>query len=119
MTHTVVGLFDSKTEAQTAMQDLIKNGFVKESIDLSYKRAATAPSNATTPSSNESIGDSISNFFNSLFGTGSPEAKNYSDVAADTEGILSVQTDSAERASKAADILDRNGAVDVDERSSQ
>lgn len=119
MTHTVVGLFDDKTQAQTAMQDLVKNGFVKESIDLSNKKAATAPTSATTPPPDESVGDSISNFFSSLFGADSPEARNYSDVAADTEGILTVQTDSKEKASQAAEILDRNGAVDVNERANQ
>ncbi|MCA1588925.1 MAG: YsnF/AvaK domain-containing protein, partial [Acidobacteria bacterium] len=67
----------------------------------------------------ESVGDSISNFFSSLFGADSPEAKNYSNVAADTEGILTVQTDSKEKASQAAEILDRNGAVDVNERANQ
>ncbi len=118
MTHTVVGLFNNKTEAQTAMQDLVKNGFVRESIDLSNKRAAGAPTDAAAQTY-ETTGDKVSNFFNSLFGADSPEARNYSNVAANTEGILTVQTDSKEKARQAAEILDRNGAVDVNERANQ
>ena len=113
MTHTIVGLFDNKTEAQTAMQELVAAGFAKESIDVSNRRydettAATAGSTAET--------GGIGGFFNSLFGDDTDDARNYSAAASDTEAILTVQTDSQERATQIAGILDRNGAVDVDER---
>lgn len=114
MTHTVIGLFDDKTEAQAAMKELVEGGFIKEDIDL----ADSTPGVDTTKSENknESFGDSVSNFFSSMFGSDSPEAERYSNAASDTKAILTVQTDSKERAEKAADILDRNDAVNVDER---
>jgi len=66
-----------------------------------------------------SAGDGISNFFNNLFSDDNTAAKNYSDVARETEAILTIQTDSKERADQAAEILDSNGAIDVDERAAQ
>lgn len=121
MTHTVVGLFDHKSEAQTAMQQLIERGFVRENIDLSNRSAAGATTGAaaTSATGTESAGDGISNFFNSLFGGDETTVNNYTDAASDAEAILAVQVDSSERAAEAADILDHNGAIDVDERASR
>ncbi len=118
MTHTVVGLFDNKTEAETAMRELVTAGFAEESIDVSHRRYDEASTDTTT-STSSSTGGGISGFFNSLFGDDSDDARNYSTVASDTEAILTVQTDSEERAAQVAAILDRNGAVDVDERAGQ
>ena len=119
MTHTIVGIFDSKEEARTAMNKLIEGGFIKENVDLS-NRKKMAETSAATQSENatEGVGDSISNFFGNLF-SDDETVNNYSTVARETEAILTVQTDSQERAEKAAEILDDNGAVDVDERAAQ
>lgn len=116
MTHTVVGLFDSKADAKAAMEALVNGGFVRESIDLSNRKAANATTTTTTTNRDESVGDSIGDFFSSLFGTDSTDTSLYSDASAETEGILTVMTDSKESAERAADILDDNGAVDVNER---
>jgi len=117
MTHTIIGLFDNKTEAQSAMQELVAAGFAKENIDVSNRRYdETTTDTATTMTD---TGGGISGFFNSLFGDDTTEASKYSNVATDTEAILTVQTDSEERAKQIAGILDRNGAVDVDERANQ
>jgi uncharacterized protein (TIGR02271 family) len=116
MTQTVIGLFDSKTEAQAAMRDLVAAGFAEEHIDFSNRRYDETMTGATTSSPGTG---GISGFFNSLFGDDTDEARNYTNIASDAEAILTVQTDSNERARQIADILDRNGAIDVDERSSQ
>ncbi|MDQ3180380.1 MAG: YsnF/AvaK domain-containing protein, partial [Acidobacteriota bacterium] len=114
MTQTVIGLFESKTEAQAAMQELVSAGFAEENIDFSNRRY-----DETTATDTTSTGGGISGFFNSLFGDDTDEARNYSNVASDAEVILTIQTDSDERSRQIAEILDRNGAIDVDERSSQ
>jgi len=115
MSHTVIGLFDSRTEAQAASQELVHQGFAQESIDVSNRNTSAA---ATTGSTSGS-GDSISNFFNSLFGDDQTTARNYTEAASDADAILTVHADSADRARLAAEILDRNGAIDVDGRASQ
>lgn len=120
MTHTVVGLFDDRSEAQAAMQELVQRGFVQEDIDLSNRSMADTTADTTTSSSESAgIGDSISNFFGSLFGDDETTANSYANAAYDADAILTVQVDSAERAAEAAEIFDRHGAIDVDERNAQ
>lgn len=123
MTHTVVGIFDDKSEAQTAMTELSANGFGKENIDLSHRSTAAGTTGSTGSAgyndNDDSVTDSIGNFFSSMFGDDSDAARNYSNVANDTEAVLVVQTESAERASLAAEIMDNAGAVDVDERAAR
>jgi uncharacterized protein (TIGR02271 family) len=121
MTHTVVGLFDNRSEAQAAMQELVRHGFIQDDIDLSNRSyaegdyAAGSTATASTGGGTEA-GNSISNFFNSLFGGDNTTASAYANVAQDADAILTVQVDSEERARQAAEILDRNGAIDVDGR---
>jgi uncharacterized protein (TIGR02271 family) len=114
MEQTVVGLFDDRSDAQEAMTELIEEGFIKENIDLSNQGEASDV--MTDDDTGTGIGDRIANFFNSLFGDDEATARNYTYAANDAEAILTVHVDSAERAELARDILDRNGAMDVDER---
>jgi len=119
MEQTVVGLFNDRTEAQDAMSELMEEGFIKDNIDLSNRRMTT-DTDYDTDSDNysdtgEGIGDRIANFFNSLFGDDDTTARNYTYAANDAEAILTVHADSPERAELARDILDRNGAIDVNE----
>lgn len=117
MTHTVIGIFDSKEETRNAMNELVKKGFIKENIDVSNRKKVNE--NVAATNADTTTGDSISNFFNNLFGGDETTARNYSDVARDTEGIVTVQTDTKEKAAQAAKILDSNGAVNVDDRAAQ
>jgi uncharacterized protein (TIGR02271 family) len=105
------------------MQELVQAGFMQENIDLSNRSLADTDANYTdtnysnttsrTTSDNQGIGDRISNFFGSLFDD-ETTASNYTNAAYNADAILTVQADSEERARQAADILDRNGAMDVD-----
>jgi uncharacterized protein (TIGR02271 family) len=120
MTHTVIGLFDNRSEAQAAMQDLIQEGFIKENVDISNRSVTDSTDfSADTVSTGSGSGGGVSGFFNSLFGGDETTANTYTNVANDADAILSVQVDSDERARRAAEILDRNGAIDVDERGAQ
>jgi uncharacterized protein (TIGR02271 family) len=118
MTHTVVGLFDSKSEAQTAMNELVQKGFTKENIDFSQGRAGDSTS-GTTAATNTTADDNISGFFGSLFSDNETDARNYTNSARQAEAILTVHVDSDERARQVAQIFDNNGAIDVDGQSSQ
>ncbi len=120
MTHTVIGIFDNKQEAMSAMNALVSSGFIKENIDVS-NRSKAAANNTATATNEQSVGfgDGVSNFFNNLFGDDETTRNKYMNVANDTEGIVTVQTDTQEQANRASKILDDNGAVDVDERDAQ
>ncbi len=119
MTHTVVGIFESKQKALAAMNDLVAKGFIKENIDVSNRKSVSNTAAGTVANTAEGVGDSISNFFNNLFTDDTTTANNYTNVARDTEGIVTVQTDTKAQADQAVQILDANGAVDVDERAAQ
>ena len=136
MSHTVVGLFNNRNAAQVAKQELIQKGFTAENIDVSHRAAtgeddnttthsagthSTATQNTTTQNSTTQIEitDSVGNFFASLFGGDETTARKYTDAAGDADAILTVHTDSDERARQAAGILDHNGAIDIDATSSQ
>lgn len=118
MTHTVVGIFDDQEDARNAMKDLINAGFAQKDVDFSRRGNAANTAAVKTAAEDESIGDQIGNFFSNLF-TDQETVNNYTAVARETEAILTVLCDSDERAERAADILDNNGAVNVNERAAQ
>lgn len=134
MSHTVIGLFDTSGEAQTAMGELIEQGFARENIDISNKSSAAADSSTPTRSADGPVSGTMSttevsgspelakgvgDFFRSLFGGDETTARNYTSAADEADAILTVHVDSQEKAAAAAAILDRNGAIDVDDRASR
>ena len=64
MTHTIVGLFNDRGEAQRAIEELVQNGFIRENIDISNRRfsddttTGTVNNTTTTGDTSEGIGDS-------------------------------------------------------------
>jgi stress response protein YsnF len=115
MTHTVIGIFDNAQEAQTAAQQLISSGFTQQNIDVSAQDATAGTTTGTYRDEEEN--DGISGFFRSLFG-GSDEHRTYSQVARRST-VVTVHAQSQSEAERAADLLDRYGAVDVNERAAQ
>ncbi|ADB38871.1 YsnF/AvaK domain-containing protein [Spirosoma linguale] len=113
MAHTVVGVFDNATEAQKAVDELVDKGFSRSSIDLSAQ---------TGDYSNSDLDDdddsSVGGFFSSLFGSDDDNARRHTRVAS-RGSVVTVHAQTDDEAEQAADILDDNGAVDVDERASQ
>ncbi|MDB5243841.1 MAG: hypothetical protein JWP57_4467 [Spirosoma sp.] len=138
---TVVGVFDNASEAQQAVEALVSDGFSRSNIDLSTAQtgsqsyntgdynSGSGSSSAVIPDRHQNtsgtaaeevvddtkdVGSSIGDFFSSLFG-GGDDADKYNRVASD-RSVVTVHAQSDDEAERAADILDDNGAVDVDER---
>jgi stress response protein YsnF len=111
---TVIGIFDTLQEAQTAAAQLVSNGFSQSNIDISAQDSTAA---STTGTAHHNDNDGIGGFFRSLFG-GDDEHDRYSHVARRST-VLTVHAKSSEEAHRAADVLDRYGAVDVNERAAQ
>ena len=118
MAQTVIGMFDNATEAQQAVQELLDKGFTQSNIDISNQNTAGTAS-STTDTSREDDNDGIGGFFKSLFSDDDDYADRYSHVARRSGSIVTVHVQSSDEAERAADILDDNGAVDVNERASQ
>lgn len=118
MTHTVVGLFNNRSSAGAATVELVQKGFLRENIDVSNRRVQDNSTQQVVVSET-GVGESIGNFFNSLFGGDKQAARNYTNAASDADAIITVHVDSPERALEAVEILDRHGAIDVDAASAQ
>jgi len=127
MAQTVIGFFDNASEAQQAVEQLVSNGISRASIDLAASGGSSASSGMTSGTSSygstgstshdEGFGDKVSRFFGNLFDSDDDRSR-YSTVASRSTTVT-VHATSAAEAEMAADLLDRYGAVDVDERASQ
>lgn len=62
MENTVVGVYDSNSQAQSAMDELIAAGFDRSSIQLSPE-LNTAAARTSRPEGERDTGSAIGNFF--------------------------------------------------------
>ncbi len=142
MAQTVVGLFNSASEAQQAVQQLMSAGFVQSNVDVAAQDAQNAQrmtGNAGSTGSNNDPSDfqnssgtavegavdataratgkaedGIGRFFSNLFGgDDSDDARAYTNVTRNGGSVVTVHAASADEAARARDILDDNGAIDV------
>lgn len=127
MRHTLVAAFDTLKEAQAAKSQLMTKNIREVDISASELNndASSTTRSTTADRSNdqdESFGDKVSDFFASLFGedennrphhhgTAYPEA--YRRGAA----LVTVKAANDDQAEEVEAILERNGAIDIDERS--
>lgn len=117
MSKTVIALFDSATRAQRAVQALIADGFVNERIQVQsgeeFLRQGNAPPVAKP---HGGLYSGIKNFFEEIgvAPASGPRSGEYQPVSPDDAVILLETSD--DRADAAAEVLDREGAVDVEER---
>jgi uncharacterized protein (TIGR02271 family) len=124
MNQTVIAVFDSYADAQSALNALYQQGgFTQADVKLSPAEASTQARQqalrtpaATTESTRWGIGD----FFRSLFGTDQhgDDAGLYAEAVRRGSYLLSVDAENAGQAERAAEILKRFNAVDLDQRSS-
>jgi len=118
MAQTVVGIFENAGEAQNAVEQLISSGFTRNNIDISVQNSNSQYSDSKDADDDDSVGDSIGDFFSNLFGGSDDKAKKYAKVAR-RGSVVTVHAQSSDEAERAADILDEYGAVDVDEHASK
>ncbi|CAN5365743.1 hypothetical protein BH23BAC1_BH23BAC1_20340 [soil metagenome] len=112
MAHTVIGIFENTQNAHQAAEKLKSNGFSDNNIDISNH---SDDQNLSREDDKNVQGDSISRFFNSLFGD-NDESRYYSEVSRNSQSIVTVHATSNEEAQQAVKILDEYGAVDIDEQ---
>jgi uncharacterized protein (TIGR02271 family) len=126
MAQTVIGIFESSSKAQEAVQELIDAGITRDRIDVSSGNNTNSSYSSTDSTySSTSVGhedeheSGISRFFKNLFGDDDDDADKYTRVASRAQSIITVHAQSSDEAETIADILDDNGAVDVDEHASK
>ena len=119
---TLVAVFDDAASAATARLELINEGFTESEVQvtsgdgaaLRTGDAASGNTGLTGTPGTESSGGGIGGWFRSIFGGDSDESGNYAQ-AIQGGGTAVTVTDDA-RADRAVDILNRYGAIDIDER---
>jgi uncharacterized protein (TIGR02271 family) len=118
MVQTVIGIFDSSQHAQDAVGELSNSGFATRDIDVSVHTANEYEmgeyENNRNEHTDDGIGERIAKFFRSLFND-EEDSRKYAAVAR-RGTVVTVHARSEEEAQRASSILDRFGAVDVDER---
>lgn len=125
MQHTLVAVFDNRTDAQNAMNELLSSNFSRQDVRLSnadptgMTDSQTGVSSVNTDDDGRGIGASIKNFFTDLFGADNSEhASRYEGAVTRGHHVLTVSADSLPEVERAADIVERYGPTDIDEQAS-
>ena len=117
--NTVIAVFDRYSDAERAVTELERAGIARSSIEITSNDKSMATVGTTHTSSthdDDSIGERIGNFFSRLFGgEDNDDANYYSDALTRGRAVVSVDARNEEEADRAAELLQRNGAIDIDE----
>jgi uncharacterized protein (TIGR02271 family) len=126
MQHTLVAVFDNRSDAQNAMDELLASGFTRDNVyvssaDLTGQNAglSATPTTDTTlgTTHEEGVGASIKHFFENLFGSDQDEhVTRYSTAVTGGQHVLTLTTSSEPEVERAADVIERFGPIDIDER---
>jgi len=131
MQHTLVAVFDNRTDAQNAMNELMSSGFSRDEVKLSNadptgmtdsvtgRSDTIADSGTYADGTGLGIGASIKHFFTDLFGAdNSTHVSKYEGAVTRGHHVLTVRAGSLPEVERAADIVERYGPTDIDEQAS-
>jgi hypothetical protein len=118
MRHTVIGLFDTYSQAEVARDTLVQTGFARETIELQANPEPSVGS-ATDEVASSGVIANIERFLSSLFATGSrsPDTARYAEAVRRGAVLVCVRAASESHAELARNTLKRLGASDIGERS--
>ena len=121
--HTVVGIFESDFAAQDAVDALINKGFDRSEIDVRNHRDVSGHPESENTASGQykepKKESAISSFFKTIFGDKQEEADKHYTVVSRGGAVVTVYTKNGEEAMRASDVMDDNGAIDVDDLASK
>ncbi len=115
---TVIGVFDTMSQAKSAKEALTNQGFNASNIDVSKYGAHGDRHDRYQDDDDSAIG----RFFENIFGDDDDNYERRREVGREVASrgtLVTVHTDSMEKAKQAASILDRFGAIDMEDRYSQ
>ncbi|MFM0740809.1 hypothetical protein PQQ51_26500 [Paraburkholderia xenovorans] len=119
MRHTVIGLFDTYTQAESARDTLVQTGFAREAIELQANPEPSVGSATEEVAGSSGVLANIERFLSSLFASGprAPDAARYTEAVRRGAVLVSVAAASESHAELARNTLTRLGATDIGERS--
>ncbi|WP_345815641.1 hypothetical protein AAGS40_15355 [Paraburkholderia sp. PREW-6R] len=120
MQHTVIGLFDTYTQAEVARETLVQTGFAREAIELQANAEPTVGS-ATDEVAGAGMLANIERFLSSLFASGprATDTARYTEAVRRGAVLVCVNAASESHAEIARNTLTKMGATDIGERSPQ
>ena len=116
MRHTVIGLFDTFSQAESARNMLVQTGFA--STDVELQANPETPVDAAVEHSPGVIAN-IERFLSSLFttsGTTAPDAERYTQAVRRGAVVVAVSVASESHADLARESLAKLGAIEISER---
>jgi len=127
---TIIGAFEDRQAAQSAVQRLVDAGFDRDDVHVQEGASTTGSTGSSTdtrgdfsPEEDRGFLASIGHFFSSLFGEDNPHPTGrsavYSEAVRRGTSMVVVDANDEEQADRAAALLHELGAVDVDERAEQ
>ena len=124
MTQILIAAFDRYAQAEQVKAELVTKGVSHDDIQLSM---SMNPSNVDgsrvevvgeEPDSDATAAEHIGNFFRKVFGdSAAAHAGRYPEAARRGSTIVTVSLQNEERVPIVEQIMERNGAIDIDERS--
>jgi uncharacterized protein (TIGR02271 family) len=119
MTQVVVGVFDNAAKAAQARHELVSAGFSESEVTV--KSQDTGSTGTSTGTGHDREEGGIGGFFRSLFGMDRDDEYTgaYSEAVRRNHSVVTVDAADAAGVDRAEDILDRCGAIDIDERTEQ
>ena len=126
MATTLVGIFDDYNTAQQVAQDFVQRGFNQADINITANDAKPGTTHygggtdATYNTAGSTFSDRISNFFSNLFGSDVDESDRgiYAESLRRGSTLVTIKAED-QLVDTAAEIMNRHGAVDIDQRAAQ
>jgi uncharacterized protein (TIGR02271 family) len=123
MTQSIVGLFNSFTEANAARQTLVKEGFSPQDILVNaYEGDLPAESTDRTPVTDQTQGGGgfmagVENFFSNLFGgSDADNAGHYAEAVRRGGAVVTVNVQDESKVDTVRSAMANIGAVNIEER---
>jgi len=124
MTQILIAAFDRYAEAEQVKAELVSEGVSSDDIQISASfNADNLDSNRVEvvgeePGEDATVADKIGSFFHKVFGDGSSQhAGRYPESARRGSTIVTVTLEDDSRVSAVEHVMERNGAINIDERS--
>jgi|GEM_PF-1260091 len=111
MTHTLAAVFETRAEANQAKDELVHNGYDRDTITVSDSGSVAG----TPRTDDDSILGSIKHMFSQLLGREHADRHVYAEALNRGHVVLTVHADSMEQADRAADIVEEFNPIDIDE----
>ena len=119
MEQTVVAVFDSRGDAQSALDALLAAGFSDSNARITSAESSGSSSIATGQSASAHTGDSLGDKIARFFGFGDDDEEIYSEAVRRGNYVLHVDAADSEEATRAQDVIYRFNPVDIERKSAE